>query len=152
MPDSQSGPVEPVMWKVIQDIFSVGANITVIAGILGAYLAVWFYRDTTPHMDIDHEIEHLQLTRDVNLLRVSVVPKNTGKIKNVIRCEVVRVHQVTPPPLSVETNLSSLEKPMALVSFAGDSWQSVIHLNWEQVKIWGYAGAVRQRAALGEPG
>ena len=127
------------MWEFIKDLFATAANIIVIvAGLAGTYLALFYYRDISPKMNVSHDVEHRKLSADINLLRVSVVLENTGKVKNTIRCEMVRVDQVRPLPGSIAKNLTSLNASATVSSFGEETWQSVKHLDWEQVKIWSH--------------
>jgi hypothetical protein len=86
--------------EIIQSI------VTIFAVLVGGF---WTYtlfvkeRENYPHATIEHAPSHIALSKDINLLRVSMTVKNTGTSILEIKEMFIRVQQILPVPLCADT-------------------------------------------------
>ncbi len=78
---------------VLQSLVTVGA---VLVGGWWTYLLFIKERRDLPHLNIEHQLSHLDLSKDIRILRVGVVLNNSGSTHVIIGNAIIRVQQVLP--------------------------------------------------------
>lgn len=73
--------------------------VTIVAVVVGGawtYLLFIQGRNWSPHANIEHKISHIELSKELNLIRVEVDVSNTGTSQLRLAKTVIRIQQILP--------------------------------------------------------
>lgn len=82
-----------VFLEIVQSLVTISA---VIVGGVWTYTLFIHQRNQYPHVNLDHKLAHLALSKELNLLRVGLDVSNAGTTRFFMGKTIVRVQQVLP--------------------------------------------------------
>jgi hypothetical protein len=80
---------------ILQSLVTISA--VVVAGLWTYFLFIQG-RNWSPHANIEHKLSHIELSKELNLIRVEVDVSNTGMSQLRLAKTVIRIQQILPIP------------------------------------------------------